>query len=68
MHSPACLTWRVHLARCLIERRDQGVSPRAFLDDVLHSWDNELLCDDPEFLADLDRMIEETRASMESVA
>lgn len=66
MHSPACLTWRVHLRRCLSER-EAHVSLKDFLDDVLHSWDNELLCDDPEFLTDLDRMIAETRASMDQV-
>ena len=67
MHSPACLTWQRHVRRCLLENAPYPTL-QAFLDDVLHAWEDELLMDDPEFFVELDRMIAETRERLETVA
>ena len=64
MHNPPCPTWAVHLRRCYVDV-ERFVGLGAFVDDVLHSWEQELLMGDPEFFADLDRMLAETRASMD---
>jgi len=65
VHSPACETWRVHLARCWIELGDRPATLREFVDDTLHSWETELLVSDPEFEREFNRLTDETRQSMD---
>ena len=64
MHSPACETWQVHLRRRLPDR-DRFDSDAAFTYEVLHSWEDELLVNDPEFWLHYDAMTADVRAEMD---
>lgn len=67
MHNPPCDTWQVHLHRCYVEL-DRFIGLGKFIDDVLHTWEQELLVADPEFEQEFQRVTAETRAAMDAVA
>lgn len=56
MHNPPCETWDVHLRRCFVERGTEFVSLERFCQDVIESWADEQLVNDPDFGAWLDEV------------
>ena len=66
MHNPPCDTWVIHLRRSFLDIGDKHISLRSFLDDVLYSWETELLVNDPEFWERYDALTDETRREMDT--
>jgi hypothetical protein len=51
VHSPACVSWEEHVEKAFSAIRDgDEYDLFAFVDFLQHSWDNERLADDPEFV------------------
>lgn len=65
MHNPPCETWQVHLRRELVALEEGTKTLSQFVDDVLHSWETELLVNDDEFLAQFEALTDETRRSLD---
>ena len=65
IHSPQCETWQAHLRREIVALGGEHPSFHRFLDDVLHSWETELLVNDPEFWGEFESLTEETRQSLD---
>ena len=65
IHSPQCETWQAHLRREIVALGTDHPSLRTFLDDVLHSWETELLVNDPEFWEEIESLTDETRQSLD---
>jgi len=67
IHSPQCETWDVHARRCHAEI--EGWMPLADLvDQTLHSWEQELLLNDPEFDEDFHRLLADVAEAQDEEA